>query len=322
MNHYFQRLYNFLTYLMSCKTGSMKKSVDSVFRNQERLDVLYEAFQKGDQKAIREFVSNREDNSKLQKKIRHKDAKWDELKEDTVFKVTYLDEIVVVKLFPIEEDFPFHEICGNIVATKALEISPFFVRTLDIGKSDKNYILVMEYLCTDTEGIDLDDPANMYNFFYQTAYALVELEKICELVHFDLRYDNIMIKQLVEPRDLFKNGINSSFIVKIGDFGQCEFKFGKDRPVNPDIPREPEYRKKWGFYPSVFSGYDFQYLLATLTPVLNNLQGISYYYIYSMLLNFIEPIQCTNAQYRPEIMTVKTPMDILKFLKFKVAPTL
>jgi len=36
----------------------------------------------------------------------------------------------------------------------------------------------------------------------------------------------------------------------------------------------------------------------------------------------MEPIQCTNAQYRPEIVTVKTPMDILKFLKFKVAPTL
>lgn len=29
-----------------------------------------------------------------------------------------------------------------------------------------------------------------------------------------------MVKLLPEPKDLFKNGILSSFIVKIGDFGQ------------------------------------------------------------------------------------------------------
>ncbi len=34
-------------------------------------------------------------------------------------------------------------------------------------------------------------------------------------------YDNIMVKLLPEPKDLFKNGILSEFVVKIGDFGQA-----------------------------------------------------------------------------------------------------
>jgi serine/threonine protein kinase len=301
----------------------MKKSIDSIFRNEERMDALYQAFQNQDCSAIRRLVcADDHANLTLCKKIHHKKAKWETLKEDTVYKVTYQQEIVVIKLFSVEQEFPFHEICGNIVAFYCLKNCPFFVRTLDIGKVKDHYTVVMEYLDTDTETIDLDQPINMYNFFYQTAYALVELQKACQLSHFDLRYDNIMIKKLVEPRDLFKNGIDSNFIVKIGDFGQCEFDFGDTRIPNIDIPRELEYRRKWGIYPTEFSGYDFQYMLATLTPILDNLHGISYYYIYSMLIDFLEPIECTNAQHRPVIITTKKPMDILKFLKTKVSVTL
>jgi hypothetical protein len=131
-----------------------------------------------------------------------------------------------------------------------------------------------------------------------------------------------MIKKLAKSRDFFQNGIQCDFIVKVGDFGQCEFNFGSSRPENIDIPREPEYRKKWGYYPKEFSGYDFQYLLTSFTPILNNLHGISYYYIYKMLMDFLDPIENTQAQWRPEKITSKTPMDILKFLKTKVAPTL
>jgi hypothetical protein len=131
-----------------------------------------------------------------------------------------------------------------------------------------------------------------------------------------------MIKKTKIGRDLFNNGIMTEFIIKIGDFGQCEFDFGETRSMNPDIPREPKYFKKWGIYPNEFSGYDFQYLLATLTPILNNKYGLSYYYIHTMLLDFIQPVKFTTAQDRPLQITDKTPRDILIFLKQVVLKTL
>ena len=121
-------------------------------------------------------------------------------------------------------------------------------------------------------------------------YAIHQLsQKSCgQLQHFDLRYDNIRIKMLNKKKDFFNNNIKTNFLIKIGDWGQCEFDFGfglrkdvdhqdadavvVDRIVNEDVPREEQYVAKWGEYPLHYSNYDFQYFLSTLTPVLDNLQ--------------------------------------------------
>lgn len=301
----------------------MKKPTESSFRNKDRLDKLFMAFQEGDQLRMHQIINDAAYNLMLNKKINDKATDWTELKDDVVYKLSTPTENVVIKIFDNDYEYPLPEICGNIVATKLLEVIPFFVRTLDIGMRDGQVVIIMEYIQTDSEAIDLECPVNMYNFFYQTAYALAELEKLCYLVHFDLRYDNIMVKMLPKPRDFFKNGLESSFIIKIGDFGQCEMDFGKDqRLVNLDVPRKEKYLNKWGCYPKDFSGYDFQYLLSSLTPILDNAQGVSYYYIYGMLLDYLQPVQFTKAQDRPLVITSKLPKDILMYLKQVVSKTL
>lgn len=89
----------------------------------------------------------------------------------------------------------------------------------------------------------------MYNMFYQVAYATHHLSTACQLQHFDMRFDNIRVKQFhAEPKDFFCNGVKN-FLVKIGDWGQCEFNFGDTRPVNESVPRDPNFRKKV-YFPS------------------------------------------------------------------------
>ena len=43
--------------------------------------------------------------------------------------------------------------------------------------------------------------------------------------------------------------------------------------VNEDIPRDDKESKKWGLFPREYNGYDMQYFLGTLEPVLENVQG-------------------------------------------------
>jgi serine/threonine protein kinase len=298
------------------------RPVNNIFHNQSRLSKLHDAFAAADREAVEEIISSRANNMRLHTLLQDKNTVWTELKKEVVFRVSTGKEDVVVKIFPAGYAFPFHELGGNLLATGLLTQSPFFVRTLDIGRNvDEDYVLVMEYLPEDTSSIDMTDPVNMYNLFYQTAYACVEIEKAGRLQHFDLRYDNIMIRKLPESRDLFRNGIKSSFVIKVGDFGQCEFDFGDERPMNEDIPREARYQKKWGLYPTTYTGYDFQYFLSTLTPIMEEHHS-SFYYIHQMALSFLEPIAFTNAQYRPKIITHRTPTEVLFFLKREVIPTL
>ena len=136
-----------------------------------------------------------------------------------------------------------------------------------------------------------------------------------------MRYDNIRVKHLAAHRDFFKNGVKSNFLIKIGDWGQCEFNFGASRPVNESVPRDPAFRGKWGVFPDIYSNYDFQYFLSTLNPTLDSLHGLSFYYIYNMMLDFMQPVSFTSAQDRPEIITSKTPAEIISFLKMHVLPT-
>lgn len=294
------------------------RPVDSVFRNQDRLDRMRAALDAGDREIMEEVAASRTDNSRLHRLLNAKNARWTELKEAVVYKVTNGEEEVVVKVFTT---FPFHEIGGNLLATGLLETCPFFVRTLDIGQSmTGNYLIVMECLPDETSSINLEDPIHMYNLFYQTAYACAQMEKASGLQHFDLRYDNIMMRTLSEPKDLFGNGIKSTFVIKVGDFGQCEFDFGNGRPRNPDVPRAITEQKKWGLYPTTYTGYDFQYFLATLTVMMEKYQN--FYYIHKMAITYLEPVAFTPAQYRPEVITKRRPIDILSFLKREITPTL
>ncbi|KAM3567382.1 hypothetical protein VYU27_010473, partial [Nannochloropsis oceanica] len=71
-----------------------------------------------------------------------------------------------------------------------------------------------------------------------------------------------------------------------------------------------------------FPGYDIQYFLGTLTPVLTSLHGLAFYYIYGLTLAFLQPCAFTSAQDRPTQITTRMPVDVLRFLKDEVAPTL
>jgi len=299
------------------------RPMESKFRNKNRLSRLLAALDNQDQEKMEDVIRSRSLNHPLWCLLHGKSTRTMEIKEDVISKVVVGKEEVIVKTFS-SSSFPFHEICGNLLATRILDSGscPFFVRTLDIGMdSSGNYVIVMESLESDISAIDLQDPVHMYNLFYQTTYACAEMEKVANLQHFDLRSDNIMVRMLPEPRDFFKNGIKTTFVIKICDFGQCEFDFGNERPVNEDIPRDPHYEEKWGVYPSNYTGYDIQYFLSTLPWILNE-DRRSEYYIYTMMLSFLGEIPITPAQYRPRVVVTRTPTEILCFLKQQVRPTL
>lgn len=257
--------------------------------------------------------------------------------DDVVFRLAVpgQSEQCVLKVFE-EDEFPFQEICGNVLATKLSETAgPFFVKCLDVGQytgsTDNSYYILMEYFEEDTDNIDIDEPISMYNLFYQVNYAVHHMsqETSGQLQHFDLRYDNIRIKMLPKNRDFFQNGVKTNFLIKVGDWGQCEFNWGfgnkkaeavVTRPVNASVPREAEYTAKWGEYPDTYCFYDFQYFLSTLTPVLDNLHGLSYYYMYNMMLEFMQPVSFTSAQDRPIIITEKSPQAMLAYMKSTILP--
>lgn len=301
------------------------KQVGGVFRNSARIDQLHGAILSGDRQKLESVVNDRPMNSQASKKLKAKGVSWETLLEDSaVYHVHEPDsgEHVVVKLFV---DLPFHELCGNVIAAKLIETTgPFFVRCFDVGRftdTDANYFIILEYVPDDPEDLDLGEPIQMYNLFYQIAYATHHLSTASQLQHFDMRFDNIRIKQLPENKDFFRNGVKTNFLAKIGDWGQCEFNFGEIRPVNEDVPREEGDREKWGNFPSHYSNYDFQYFLSTLTPTLDSLHGLSYYYVYNMLLEYMQPISFTAAQDRPIEITAKSPYQIIAFLKNHVLPT-
>ena len=296
------------------------RPIHSVFRNESRMTTMLKAMDAGDRATMEEITCSRTYNHALWRLLRGKDVTTTELKDGVVYKIVSKEEQVVLKVFPKNDGFPFHEICGNLLAVKILDTCPFFVRTLDIGQDRyNNYILVMEYLPGDISTLDLKNPVYLYNLFYQVAYACAEMEKHGHLQHYDLRSDNIMVRMLPEPRDLFKNGIMSPFVIKVADFGQCEFDFDMERPINPDIPRSLSDETEWGIYPSNYTGYDMQYFLMTLPWILDELNE---YYIYQMIVSFLGPTTMTTKQYRPIMITPRTPTDILSFLKRKVKSSL
>lgn len=136
--------------------GKQPKGSGGIFRNPARIDTLHEAIRAGDRAKLEDIVNDRGMNAPASKRLKGKDVTWETLLEDTVFQVQDPNsaESVVVKLFV---DLPFHEICGNVIATKLIETAgPFFVRCLDVGRftdTAASFFIVMEYVPNDTEGI-------------------------------------------------------------------------------------------------------------------------------------------------------------------------
>lgn len=375
--------------------GSKGGQEENIFRNDVRVNALIDCVKTCNKERMIELIEDRSVNSKVYKKLKGKSVTWEDLKDEVVWHIidASSNSHTVMKTFdscepssgPEEEgsDFPFHEMVGNLLGTDLLRsVGPFFVRLYDIGRfvDTGEYFILLEYIPSDTEELDLEDPIVMYNLFYQICYVIHQMSITKhQLQHFDMRFDNIMIKKLPsgKKRDLFKNGYCvSDFIVKVGDWGQCEFNWDEkigmkdvqnnventdatktslsdnnngnvncgssadnkdnknlesgtgacqkyNRLINENVPREEEYRKKWGFYPETYShGYDFQYFMGTLTPVLDNLQGLSFYYVYNMVMDYMQPMTFTSAQDRPEVITEVKAINIFNFLKKEVFPTL
>lgn len=135
--------------------GKQAAGVGEIFRNSARIDQLHDAILVGNNDQLEAIVNDRTMNSLASKKIKGKDVAWETLLEDSVYQVQdpRAKDPVVVKLFV---DLPLHEIGGNVIATKLIDIvGPFFVRCLDIGRFtdvDANYFIIMEYIPNDPEG--------------------------------------------------------------------------------------------------------------------------------------------------------------------------
>ena len=176
----------------------------------------------------------------------------------------------------------------------------FFCKILDIGQSISTgeWLLVFEALEGDLEdSVDCDNHQTMFHMLFQLSFACQQLKKAANLLHFDLRFDNVFVETLDEPKDFFGHGMKTEFIVKIGDWGLCEFDFGGKRcRINEEIPREDKENKKWGLFPRDWNGYDMQYFLGTLEPVLDSIQGMSYYFVYNMIREFINPCTFSPSQ--------------------------
>ena len=113
------------------------------------------------------------------------------------------------------------------------------------------YLLVFEALEGDLEEVvDKDNHKSMFHMLFQLSFACQQLKKAANLLHFDVRFDNVFVQSLDEPKDFFGHGLKTDFVIKIGDWGLCEFDFGGKRcRVNEDIPRDDKDTKKWGLYP-------------------------------------------------------------------------
>ena len=137
------------------KGGKGKQPAGSIFRNDRRIDLLHAAIKAGSQEQLDEIINDRGMNAPASKKLKGKGVTWETLLEDSVWQVQDPgSDPVVVKLFV---DMPFHEICGNVIATKLIETAgPFFVRCLDVGRftdTCANFFIIMEYVPDDPEGV-------------------------------------------------------------------------------------------------------------------------------------------------------------------------
>ena len=124
---------------------------------------------------------------------------------------------------------------------------------------------------------------------------------------------------LDQPRVLYEDfPYETTFIVKLIDFGQCELKVGIERPINDDVCHGDEDKEKWGTFPEEFCpGYDMQYFLYTLVDILEGF--LAQYYVLVALLSFVDEGLNTEAnktsQSRPTEVSKRSASEIVSYLK-------
>jgi len=241
------------------------------------------------------------------------------------------DVEIVVKSFVWTGEFEgaFQEIVGGICTTQLVNTgkSEHFCRMYDVFIAKDTLFMMFEKLEGDIETFadedreeSLEDPAVMWDLLFQLSTAIRQMQHFChELVHFDVRHDNVQIAWLDTPQQLYPDfPYETTFVVKLIDFGQCELQVGGGRPVNEDVCHEEEHFEKWGSFPYDFCpGYDMQYFLYTLVDILESFYD--QYYVLDLLLKFVDEGIDTEAnktcQSRPKVISKKTGTDVRKYLK-------
>jgi len=237
---------------------------------------------------------------------------------------------VIVKSFVWEGEFggAFQEIAGGVCTTQYVNIgeSENFCRVYDIFIAKDTLFMLFEKLTGDIEKEfnspehpeSLEDPAVMFNLLFQLSMAMAKMQNKNELVHFDVRHDNVQVQWLDEPRVLYpRYPYETNFVIKLIDFGQCELKVGTERPINDDVVHGDDEVAKWGTFPEEFCpGYDMQYFLYTLVDVLEGF--LAQYYVLDAVLGFIDEGIETEAnktpQSRPFKVSKKNAKQVREFL--------
>lgn len=164
----------------------------------------------------------------------------------------------------------------------------------------------------------------MWNVLYQFASALEVLQSLAEIVHFDIRHDNVLVEHLSAPVQLYPSAmpqLETSFVLKIADFGQAELTLSGSRARNAIHVGEHD-EAKWGAYPVGYApntGYDMQYFLYTLPCVLDGY--VDQYYVLTGTQEFVEDGLArtgddnrTADQFRPTEVSRKTAAETVAFL--------
>eukprot|EP00164_Ancoracysta_twista_P012835 GFYU01020264.1.p1 GENE.GFYU01020264.1~~GFYU01020264.1.p1 ORF type:complete len:329 (+),score=122.91 GFYU01020264.1:52-987(+) len=235
---------------------------------------------------------------------------------------------VIVKTFDWESDefSMFNEVACAILTSHWVNtgVSPHFVKVYDMCIAKGSLYILYEKLEGDIETIaDKEDPEVMWKIFYQIACGLCVMQKTNDIVHFDIRSDNVLVEFLDEPIVLDKElGIETDFIVKIADFGIAELTVSGKRQVNEELDRADkenvDHANKWGIFPEEFCpGYDMQYFLYTLIDVLDGFAA--QHYVLDAVKHFVEEDlemyqENVTEQGRPRVVSKKTGADIKKYL--------
>jgi serine/threonine protein kinase len=238
---------------------------------------------------------------------------------------------VIVKSFAWSGEFEgaFQEIAGGICTTQLVNTGTCenFVRVYDVFIAKDTLFMLFERMVGDIEkefnseehDESLEDPFTMWNVLFQLGMAMRHMQETCELVHFDVRHDNVQVQWLDQPRKLYEElPYETNFVIKLIDFGQCELKIGETRPMNEDVVHGEESIEHWGRFPEEFCpGYDMQYFCYTLVDILQGF--LAQYYVLDALLKTVDDSIGTESnktpQSRPKVVSQKTAREIVEFLK-------
>lgn len=217
-------------------------------------------------------------NDPVMNVIYNTQSRWITLKDPNVFLIFPPEGTsnFVLKYF---KRFPHYELGGNLITTQMCG-SSFFVSLLDAGYDDRRgeYFLVFPYFPCSLYRIQWNDREEVKEFLEQMNMALTQMENNQQLVHFDLRFDNIRLEMMDKfSPSLFRvGGKTYRFLIKIMDFGCCEFNsFLGPRDFNEEVIRSLKSTKTWGIFPRHYCCYDCLYFLFTLKSFLKDWEDTS-----------------------------------------------